>query len=142
FVATITVRCSSRKAASSASVMRIWSRRLTARRLRRREVGGGGPNRLAGVLGLQHGGVAGLLEDLAHEPGDAGEAQLDDQRAVLQLLDDRALLARPARAFGRDPQARAARGGHLAGARPAVDVGGGVDLGARLEVLVRDSRRL
>ena len=39
-VARITVRCSSRKAASSASVMRIWSRRLTPRATRR-EVRGG-----------------------------------------------------------------------------------------------------
>ena len=84
-------------------------------------------------LGLEHDRVAGLLERLAHEPVDAGEAELDDHRAVLELGDDVALLARPARALGRDPHPSAARGGHLAGPRPAVDVGRRVDVGPRLE---------
>src|SRR3954465_5160422 len=37
---------------------------------------------------LEPRGVAGLLEHLAHEPVLAGEAQLDDQRAVLEVLHD------------------------------------------------------
>src|SRR5207244_3493964 len=41
---------------------------------------------------------------------------------------------------GRDPYARAARRWYLARPRPALDVGGRVDLGARLERLLRDLR--
>ena len=70
---------------------------------------------LAGVVGLQHGRVAGLAQDLAHQPLDAGERQLGDQRAVLQLLDDRAPLALPAGALGGDPDARDPRRRHRAG---------------------------
>ena len=64
----------------------------------------------AGVARLEHGGVARLLEDLADEPFDTGEAQLDGDRPVVPLADDLALLARPARALRRDPDARDARG--------------------------------
>ena len=42
---------------------------------------------LACILGLQHHGVAGLLEDLAAEVVVAGVGELDDHRAVLQLLE-------------------------------------------------------
>ena len=65
---------------------------------------------VAGVLGLEHGGVAGLLEDLAHEPVDAREAQLDDDRAVRQLLDRRCAPRAPSgRARARSTRARRAR---------------------------------
>src|ERR1039458_1599571 len=92
-------------------------------------------HRLARAGGLQHSRVAGFLEDLAHEPVHAGEAQLDDDRAVGALSHDAAGPARPARPPGGDPYARAARGLHLAGAQPAVDLGGGIDLGTRLELV-------
>ena len=96
---------------------------------------------LARVLGLEHGGVAGFLEDLAHEPVDAGEAQLDDDRAVAALLHDAPRLARPARALGGDEHPCRARGLDLAGAQPAVDLRGRVDLGAGLEALLGHVRR-
>ena len=138
----------SRNAACSSALIAIWSRRLTGgglsgkRARRRRERLGGGADRRARVLGLEHDRVAGLLEHLAHEPVDAGEAELDDHRAVVELGDHGPLLARPPRALGRDPDARAARGGDLAGPRPAVDVGRRIHVRARLEVLVGDRRRL
>ncbi len=60
----------------------------------------------------------------------------------LHSSDHASGLARPARALGRDPHARAARRRHLAGAQPAVDLGRGIDLGARLELLVGDVHAL
>src|SRR6202044_1545590 len=59
-------------------------------------------------------------------------------RAVVPLAGDAALLARPAGPLGRDPDARDTRGADLAGAQPAVDVAGGVDVGARREALLGD----
>ena len=100
-----------------------------------------GADRLARVLGLQHRSVARFLEDLAHEPVDAGEAQLDDDRAVAALLNHAPRLARPARALGGDPHACAARRRHLAGAQPAVDLRRRVHLRARLEASRRSPSR-
>ena len=108
-------------------------------RARRRE--GAPPDGLAGVLGLEHRGVAGFLEDLAHQPVDAGEAQLDDDRSVASLLHHPARLARPARPLG-ETHTRAARRLHLARAQPAVDLRRGVDLRPRLERLLGDRRAL
>ena len=94
-------------------------------------------DRLAGVLGLEHDEVAGAAEDLAHQPGGAGVGQLDDDGAVGQLLDHGALLAQPAGALGRDPDAGDVGGRHLAVGHPALDPGQLLDLGARLEALAR-----
>src|SRR4051794_32748444 len=98
----MTTRCSCRKAARSSSVKAIWSRRLmlAARGSARDQLVagdglGGGAYGAAGILGLEHDGVPRLLERLAHQPVDAGEAELDDHGAVLKLIDDMALLARP-----------------------------------------------
>jgi len=60
------------------------------------------------VFGLEHGGVAGFLEDLPHQPVYAGEAQLDDDRAVAPLLDDR-LASRAQRARSGETHTRALR---------------------------------
>ncbi len=98
-------------------------------------------NRLPGVLWLEHDGVAGLLEDLTRQPIGAREPKLDDERAVLEFGEDGPFLTSPARPFGRDPHAGAARRRHLAGAGPAVDVGRRVDVGARLERLVGHGAR-
>ena len=55
---------------------------------------------LASVLGLEHGGVARLLEDLLGEVLVAAERQLHDHRAIGKLLHHAAVLARPARPLG------------------------------------------
>src|SRR5205807_5716427 len=60
-------------------------------------------------------------------------------RAVAELLDHPAVLARPARPLGGDPYTRCARRGHLAGAGPALDVG--LDPRAGLELVVAHRRR-
>ena len=142
--------CAARRgsAATSSSLILICSRRLTAAscahgaaraagRSRGRE------HRLARVGGLEHGRVAGLLEHLAHEPVACPRSGSSTTTAPSSQLGraTRALLARPAGALGRDPDARDARGLDLAGARPAVDVGRRVDLGARLEASRRAPRR-
>ena len=126
--------------------MRIWSRRLMRanpsglpRSGDSAQAADGLADRAAGVGGLEHGGVAGLGEDAADEPVRAGERQLDHDRAVRELLGDGQVLARPAGPLGREPDAGDARRGHLAGARPALDVAERVDLGARLERLVEDA---
>src|SRR5204863_4923366 len=92
-------------------------------------------DRLAGILGLDDRGVAGLLEHLAYEVVRARERELDDDGAVGELLRHRALLARPAGAVGGDPHARDPRGLDLAGARPALEVGARLDLRARRVLL-------
>src|SRR5207248_3295425 len=105
-VAHTTTRCEATNAACSSALIAIWARRLTWRRLRsaRDELGRSaralrrGTNRRPGVLGLEHDRVACLLEDFAHEPIDAGEPELDDYRAVVEIGDHGPLLARPARA--------------------------------------------
>src|SRR3954452_5556174 len=97
-VAQMTVRCSSRKARTSSPVILIWSRRLNASGVHG-EAGDGGADGLARVVGLEHGGVAGLLEDLAGQEVAALVAVLDDHRPVGELLRDAVLLARPARAL-------------------------------------------
>src|SRR4051812_5452599 len=137
-VAQMTVRCSSRKARTSSSDIWICSRRLTSRvhgeaRDRRAD-------RLARVLWLEHGGVAGLLEDLAGEEVAALVAVLDDDRAVGELLGDAVLLAGPPGALGRDPHARHARRLDLPGPRPALDGRLEVDLRARREDRVGHAR--
>ena len=111
---------------------------------RRRGVADGG----ASIGRLEHDRVARLLEHVAHELAHAGEPALDHDRAVLELPGDPALLAGPARPVRRDPDAGALRSRNLAGPRPAVDVGGGVDVGTRLERssvtvadLIRSSRK-
>src|SRR5581483_10195805 len=71
---------------------------------------GGVADRVASVGGLEHDGVTRLLERLADQPVHAGEAELHDQGAVLQLGDDVTLLPGPAGALGGDPHARAAGG--------------------------------
>src|SRR4051794_34555709 len=126
-VAQMTVRSSSRKASTSSSVILICSRRLIrrprsagpwsgTRGVRRRcsqgrssadrvEPRHGRPYRLARVVGLQHRGVAGLLEDLARQEVVTLVAVVDDDRAVGELLGDAVLLARPPGALRRDPDA-------------------------------------
>src|SRR5579863_637655 len=93
-------------------------------------------HRLAGVGRLEHRRVAGLLENLAHQPVDTGEAQLNGDRAVIEAPYDASLLARPAGPLWGDPDARDPRRADLAGPRPAVDVSRRVDLRARLEALL------
>ena len=83
--------------------------------------------------GSKHGRVTGFLEDLAHEPVNTREAQLDDDRAVGALAPRPGAARAPSGALGGDPDPRGARGLDLAGAQPAIDLGGGIDLGARLE---------
>src|SRR5579875_3716443 len=90
----------------------------------------------ARIGGLKHGRIACLFEHLAHEPVDPRQRKLDDHRAVGQLRQHRALLARPPRPFGRDQHTCATGSGHLAGAWPAGDVGGRIDVVSRLEALV------
>ena len=84
-------------------------------------------------MGLEHDRVARFFQHIADQIAQAGEPALHHHGAVLELLGHGALLARPAGPLGRDPHPRAARGRDLAGARPAVDIGGGVDVRARLE---------
>ncbi len=52
----------------------------------------GGEHLLAHVGGLEHGGVAGFLEDLLDEVAIALERPLDDHRAVVEELSDGALI--------------------------------------------------
>ena len=91
-------------------------------------------HRLARLLRLEHRGVAGLLEDLLGQVVEAAVGQLDNHRAVVQLLGHAAILARPARSLGRDPHAGHFRGGDLPRRGPALDVG--LDALARLVGLV------
>ena len=119
-VAQMTTRCSSRNAAQ----LRVGHRDLVAAAhagpgvsatgaatapapsARRRGDG------RARVLGLEHDGVAGLLEHLAHEPVDAGEAELDDHRAVRRARRPRCAPRAPSgRDRGRSTPARGARPG-------------------------------
>src|SRR5204863_6619247 len=65
---------------------------------------------------------------------------LDDHGAVLELLGDAVLLARPPRALGRDPHPRDARGLDLARPRPALDGRLEVDLLARRERVAGHAR--
>ena len=118
-VAQMTMRCSSRNAASSSSLMRDLvaaahgaPAQSATSALRRGDRLGRGADRLARVLGLEHDRVAGLLEHLAHEPVDAGEAELDDHRAVARARRRRCAPRAPsARARGRSRRARGARPG-------------------------------
>src|SRR5947209_1497892 len=132
-VAQITVRCWSTNARSSSWVIWICSRRLmrgtpSGAALPGDELGagadrlGGVAHGIAGVSGIEDHRVAGFLERLPNEPVDARETELDDQRAVLQLGDDVALLAGPSCAFGRYPHPSPAGGRNLAGPGPAIDV--------------------
>src|SRR6476619_3840946 len=111
-------------------------------RLALAQVGHGLAHSRAGIVGLEHGGVSGFPEDLAHEPLHSGEAELHHDGAIASLLDHAPRLARPAGTLRRHPHARAARGLHLARAQPAVDLGGRVHLGSRAELLLRDGRAL
>src|SRR5205807_285122 len=85
-VAQVTTRCSSRKAEISSADMTICARRLLTRDPgrkfdRRRSLSAGAGARadrlrgdadgLASVLGLEHHGVTGLLEDLTCQPVNA-----------------------------------------------------------------------
>src|SRR5438105_7379190 len=81
-----------------------------------------GADGVARVLRREHGGVARFLEDLAHEPVEAREAELDHDGAVAALVHHAPHLARPPRSLGGDPHAGAARGLDLARAQPAVDL--------------------
>src|SRR5215218_9291198 len=96
-------------------------------------------DRLAGVLGLEHDEVAGAAQDLPHQPGLAGVGELDDDSPIGQLLDHGPLLAQPARALGRDPDAGDVGGRHLAVGHPALDPGELLDFRARLEALLGEA---
>src|ERR1039458_9217259 len=93
-------------------------------------------HRFTRVRRLEHRGVTGFLQDLAHQPVCAREAQLDYDRAVAALLHDPPCLPRPARALGKDQYPRRARGLHLAGAQPAIDLRRRIDLRPWLEALL------
>src|SRR3954470_2897696 len=137
FVAQITVRSSPRNASTSSSDILIWSRRLMgANPTRSAELRDRLAHGLARVVRLEHGRVARLGEHAAHEPVGALERDRDDDRAVGELLGHRLVLARPAGALRRVPDARDPRRRHLAGARPPLDVAERVDLAARLERVV------
>ena len=66
-------------------------------------------HRGAGVLGLEHGRVAGLAQDLAHQPVGARERQLDDQRAVRRAPRRSTRRSRSQRARSGEIQTRATR---------------------------------
>src|SRR5215207_6291072 len=87
-----------------------------------------GEDVLAHVRGLQDGGVARLLEDLLDEVALALERPLDDDRAVGELGEHRALLGDPAGVLGRDPDVRDTRALDLTRARPTLDVADRVEI--------------
>src|SRR4051794_10644759 len=60
---------------------------------------GGFEHRAAGVVGLEHDGVAGLLQDLARQPVLARVVKVHDHRAVRELLEHAPVLAGPAGAL-------------------------------------------
>src|SRR5690242_10127435 len=95
-------------------------------------------HRRPGVLRLEHRGVARLFEDRPGEPVVARGLDLDDHRAVLQLLDDALVLAGPARALRREPDTAGLGLRDLVGTGPLRHVGSQV--GARLEALAGDAR--
>src|SRR5215211_1426102 len=105
---------SARKPRTSSSDISIWLRR-DGKLLR------GLQNGPASLLGLEHDGVPGLLQDLAGEPLIRGVCALEDHGAVRQLSGARMVLAHPARPLGRDPYARARARLDLTGREPAVN---------------------
>ena len=149
-VAQVTTRSSSRNARTSSSVIWIWSRRLTraeaigisarARPRWRRRCAASRTASRASSGSSTAASPASLRTSRTSQSAPANGSSTMTAPSASSCDDACAPRAPSGRARARSTRARARRR-DLAGARPALDVGGWVDLGPRLEASRRAPRR-